>query len=100
MRLLTDVKDVHKGDVVLVAQELKDKETGKPYIWRWYGLAVTARNRWPDGLTVIRLGADHEGTRQIFCRSSTIWLMNENEWPDGVWALRTKAFLEGRIDIT
>lgn len=91
------------GDVLMVHRQLRDKETGKPFTWKWLG-AVKKPLRRGGGAVIIRFGAP-EGKDEIamnFGRMEAddegVWLIPQEEWPDGVWAFRTKLILEGRLD--
>lgn len=97
-RLLLDV-----GDVLMVHVRLKDKQTGKPFTWKWLG-AVKKPHPRSTGALVIRFGAP-EGKDEIFMNfgrlgadDEGVWLIPEAEWPDGVHAFRTRLILEGRLD--
>lgn len=90
------------GDVLMVHRELKDKRTGKPFMWKWLGVVTKplSRNR---GAFMIRFGAPEGKDRVAIMFGEDdavqgVWFLPEEEWPDGVWAFRTKLILEGRLD--
>lgn len=87
------------GDVLMVAASLKDKTTGEPYTWRYFGVVVKANRM---SVTVIRIGVEPPKRDQFSILLSDdrmiIHLLPEDEWPDGIYAFRTRLILEGRID--
>lgn len=91
------------GDVLMVHRRLKDKETGKPFTWKWLG-AVRRLHSFSRAVSLIRFGApEGKDLITVYFHSvdhddEGVWLIPQEEWPDGVWAFRTKLILEGRLD--
>jgi hypothetical protein len=102
VRLLTSADGLQVGDVVMTTWHLKDKTTGRPFTWRWFGVVMRVARSYT--IEVWRLGAPKGAEEELTIRLRdgriTAYYLPEAEWPDGVWALRTKLILEGRIDIT
>lgn len=101
--LLGDRAIVGVGDVLMIKRVMADKDTGKPYDWRYLMVVTELKQR---GLHIagLRLGAE-EGRDMVYLYLPSHerrgieahWLAPE-EWPDGVHAFRMKLILEGRIE--
>lgn len=91
------------GDVILVSRELRDKETKKPFQWKYFAM-VTKVGRGHQRLEHIILDEKEREPKPLFWSDHAgtefhVWYLPEAEWPDGVYAFRTKLILEGRIDL-
>jgi hypothetical protein len=91
------------GDVVMVHMRLNDKQTGKPFWWKWLGAVLEAKGVRHSHFKVIRFGAPEgkdEATIRLnfYSEDQRVWFIPPEEWPDGVHAFRTRLILEGRLD--
>ena len=96
MRKLTHFGGVEKGDVLCVSRPMTDKKTGKPYVWRFFGVAthigsLIAKVRIIGGTTPKPLIVD--------TYRDEIHFLEPDEWPDGVHMFRTQMILKGEIDL-
>lgn len=88
------------GDVLMVARELTDKKTGKPFVWRFF-LIVLKHHQMRESVRGLRIGApdDQQMTVGISKEDDNeVWLLDPDEWPDGVVARRMAAILDGKIE--
>jgi hypothetical protein len=91
------------GDVIMVHRELKDKQTGKPFTWKFFALVTRAGARPGRAARMIWcviLDEKEREERQLatYDEQTTIWYLAPDEWPDGVHAFRTKLILEGKVE--
>lgn len=94
---ITSGFDLRIGDVVMVQRDMEDRDTGKPYVWRYF-VIVTEPGRWfARGL---RIGAEKgkETTTVKFDEGWEIQLLAMSEYPDGVHAYRMMHILKGNIE--
>lgn len=90
------------GEVVMVKRKLIDKQTKKPFDWRFFALVLGAQ-RWRIVLYILD-GKHREAPSTMSLAElgdptqTQLWVLPEGEWPDGVHAFRTKLILEGRIE--
>jgi hypothetical protein len=91
------------GDVVMVRRTLRDKDTNKPFDWRYFAV-VTRVDRVDRLRAMMHLILDEKDRQPTTLwlikpkEEQQVWYLPEEEWPDGVYAFRTKAILEGRVD--
>jgi hypothetical protein len=86
------------GDVVMVHRELTDKQTKKPFTWKFFGVVTKTVTR--RVFACITLDEKkHEVTVFYDHPNTTVWYLTPDEWPDGVYAFRTKLILEGGLDM-
>ena len=89
------------GDVVIVTSTGRDKITGNPYNYKWFGVAISRNvgakfaSKWTATL-LYDLARDKP--RTIY-HTDKLEVLPQDKWPDGVHALRTAAILLGKIDI-
>lgn len=86
----------------MVAWGRTDKATGKPYVWRFFGLVRAQTKR---GIDVWRIGAEENAARMLLVPArqpemQITHLEDDTTWPDGIWQIRTQLILDGTIDIT
>ena len=94
MRKLTHFGGVGKGDVLCVSMSMTDKKTGKPYVWRFFG--VTTRI---GSLTAKVRVIGKDTAANISTMADEIHFLEPDEWPDGVHMFRTQMILKGDIDL-
>ena len=98
----------HEGDVVMVAMQLKDKQTGKPFPWRWLGIVTKTRS---STITVIRFGVPggeeiskiskrpkDEHILSLYDELIVVRAISEDAWPDGVHAFKMQLIMRGRLN--
>lgn len=94
--------ELSSGDVVQVARKMRDKNTDKPYIWKFF--AVVQSDEW-DQITCIPFGAVNERREDQLMvvdledNRNTVYYLAPEEWPDGVHANRLRMILTGLITI-
>ena len=84
------------GDVLMLTQRPLDKVTGKPFVWRWFGVVKTITH---SKTMVLNLSNDKVMAAYRYQIEEMSTLLEEPDWPDGVRVLRLRAILEGRIDL-
>lgn len=97
------------GDVIMVHRQLRDKETRKPFVWRYLALVTKVGRRADIAIQHIILDEKEREPTTLYLsmvdvqsgdgRLVRLWFLPEAEWPDGVYAFRTKLILEGRIEL-
>lgn len=101
--------ELNAGDVIQVNRQMKDKKTGKPYVWRFFAVVCTPPDDWGD-LECIPFGAVSEQRKDRVMRLELddndfksglqeIYLLTPEEWPDGVHANRMRMILTGLVKI-
>lgn len=101
---LTDTRDLKIGDVVLVARELKDKQTGQPFWWRSFRavLAVPTLKH----LTVLTLKMNPDPEKDVWEIDfrddvrQVVTKVPEEQWPQGVKAMWMKHVHTGLIRLS
>lgn len=89
------------GDVIMVHRELKDKQTGEPFTWKYLAMIVDGKRNALNRILIQHIILDDRDRlpTTLFLRDARVWYIPEEEWPDGVHVFRTKFILEGRVDI-
>lgn len=87
--------DVGIGDVIMLSRQLVDKQTKKPYTWRFLAVVVKVKKR---TATLIRLDNEADMTVDIFDHRWEVRTLDECAWPDGARVIRMKLIMEGRLD--
>jgi hypothetical protein len=91
------------GDVIMVHRELKDKQTGKPFTWKYFALITDKKSRSNFVFQHIILDEREREPTWLYAHdyagtSFHMWYLDPDEWPDGVHAFRTKLILEGKVE--
>lgn len=92
------MRNLKPGDVLVIARQLNDKQTGRPFVWHYFGIVLKMRG---GTANIIRIGGKEgadESNVSAYEAETTVSLLPEAEWPDGIYAFRTRLILEGRID--
>ena len=101
VRELTSNADLGPGDVLMVHRQMKDKATGKTYLWRFFGLVVTTHGR--HAVRLWRIGAkEGQELQQQFIGNhelGQVFFLDPDEWPDGIHVFRTRLILEGSVSV-
>jgi hypothetical protein len=93
-------KTLEPGDVVMVARQMEDKVTRRPFVWRYF-LVVTRSTRWV--VAGIIVGAekatlkDKEFTIDLNDEKNEVQRLTPEEWPDGLLGFRMAMVLKGLI---
>lgn len=105
---LTDTTVLKLGDVVQIAVQLTDRQTGQPYWWRRFAAVVelgpisrTRRGRYFCALT-LKLHPDIDKDRRridLKEENQIVTLVPEERWPDGVVAIRMKLIAQRKIPL-
>lgn len=89
------------GDVLMVARKMHDKQTRRPFEWRFF-LVVTRHKRGRVAGMVV--GTEHERLKDeelvvaFSDEKNVIQFLPMDEWPDGVHAFRLAMVLKGQIE--
>jgi hypothetical protein len=90
------------GDVLMVARDMVDKRTKKPFVWRFF-MVVLEHRRTRETVRGLIVGANEEkeeitiGIGKADNRNE-VQFLEPDEWPDGVCASRMMLALEGKIE--
>lgn len=88
------------GDIIMVSRDMKDKETRKPYTWKWLGVVMRVGKR-GRSVKLLRLGAYPPDDVVSIILEDDRWdirVIPEEHWPDGARVLRMRAIMEGRVE--
>lgn len=98
-RLMTSA-GLEIGDVVQVAVELTDKQTGSPFWWKTFRVVTGIANaRWVSVLT-LKMHPDFERDhREIDIEKDVVTFLPEPKWPQGVAAMHMKLLAQGKIEV-
>ena len=97
---LTTTEGLKRGDVVVVAVELQDKQTGAPYWWKRFCTVhqQPVTRRYVELLT-LKMRPDDRDLRTVDILQDVVTLLPEAEWPQGVVAMRMKLIAQGIVKL-
>lgn len=99
---LTTTRGLKAGDVLQVAVQLTDKQTGQPYWWRRF-VCVMAGPRSSNTFRALtlKMHPDEKDLRELDLRDDkqVVTQVPETSWPQGVVAMRMKLLMNRTIKL-
>jgi hypothetical protein len=90
------------GDVLMVERKMKEKVTGKRWVWRFF-LVIAEHDKWSDQVRGYVVGNEKLKGKLYSVdtddEKNTVHYLPQEEWPDGVYAFRTALILQRKIDL-
>lgn len=99
---ITDARDLKFGDVVQVAVELTDKQTGKRFWWRRFCVVTEKAQGWANKSVMtmtLKMNPEPKDFRVIELEDVVVTLVPERQWPQGVSAMYMKHLATGLIKV-
>lgn len=97
---IEDARQLSVGDVVRVDVTMKDRDTGKPYIWSRFACVTHVISRRAVEVLNLKLKPTTEkDTRIVRVGNEGIYRYAESKWPDGIVAIRMKLIHTGWIKL-
>lgn len=97
-----------EGSVVMVMMQLKDKDTGKSFTWRWLGIVVKSdgvrftaiRFGVPDGHAISKISKRPKDEHNLIIHDPKleVSVLAEESWTDSIHAFKMQLLLAGRLD--
>lgn len=105
---LTTTEGLRLGDVVQIAVQLTDKQTGQPYWWKRFacvtwlpGLSPAGRARGHFRALTLKMRPEERDLRDIDLgeENQVVTKLDEDRWPQGVVAMRMKLITQGLVKL-
>lgn len=96
---LTSTDTLKRGDVVLVATELRDRHNrNETFWWKRFAAVRTVESEHHITIVTLKLHIDPEKDKRLIdIREDVVSFVPNEQWPQGVSAMYAKALAKGLI---